>query len=400
MGSCAAGASTSTFTVTNNESYAAYVHVEYSLDGGSTFIEHTLAEDDDNLTLAAGSSDLKDSTDSTVTLTISVAHGQTVIWRATGSPTTVSTGAPTASTTESSEVSCPVIDPSVRNTRDACQNGSKLSHFHMENSSSANVPAYFLAEYSLDGGTTWESLVSNQEVGINGSEFASVAVPDGQQIRWRYKTSTTSNSFTGSYSYWGPDFLVDCGNPSVSASLGSCADGSATSTFLMLNLPSTSTTVYFEVQYKVTDADGNDLAWTAHPSGSSVSVADSASSSLTHSIDVGQKITWRYRTSSQDGTFSGSYTETSQSSAVSCDINPGASQALASSCSGSSKNSTLTLTNASPTATTTAYFLVEYSTDNGSTNTQVAESSKSVAIDGSETVTQAVSSWFINYMAI
>ena len=75
-------------------------------------------------------------------------------------------------------------------------------------------------------------------------------------------------------------------------------------------------------------------------------MADSASSSLTHSIDVGQKITWRYRTSSQDGTFSGSYTETSQSSAVSCDINPGASQALASSCSGSSKNSTLTLTNA------------------------------------------------------
>ena len=63
--------------------------------------------------------------------------------------------------------------------------------------------------------------------------------------------------------------------------------------------------------------------------------------------------------------------------------------ALASSCSGSSKNSTLTLTNASPTATTTAYFLVEYSTDNGSTY-EVAESSKSVAIDGSETVTQAV----------
>ena len=27
----------------------------------------------------------------------------------------------------------------------------------------------------------------------------------------------------------------------------------------MLNLPSTSTTVYFEVEYKVTDADGNDL---------------------------------------------------------------------------------------------------------------------------------------------
>ena len=260
----------------------------------------------------------------------------------------------------------------------------------MENSSSANVPAYFLAEYSLDGGNTWESLVSNQEVGVNGSEFASVAVPDGQQIRWRYKTSTTSNSFTGSYSYWGPDFLVDCGNPSVSASLGSCANGSATSTFLMLNLPTTSTTVYFEVEYKVTDADGNDLAWTAHPSGSSVSVADSASSSLTHSINVGEKITWRYRTSSQDGTFSGSYTETSQSDAVTCAINPGASQALASSCSGSSKDSTLTLTNASPTATTTAYYNVQYKIDDGSYQTHTGGASVSVSIDGTATLTQAV----------
>ena len=188
----------------------------------------------------------------------------------------------------------------------------------------------------------------------------------------------------------GPDFLVDCGNPSVSASLGSCANGSATSTFLMLNLPSTSTTVYFEVQYKVTDADGNDLAWTAHPSGSSVSVADSASSSLTHSINVGEKITWRYRTSSQDGTFSGSYTETSQSDAVTCAINPGASQALASSCSGSSKDSTLTLTNASPTATTTAYYNVQYKIDDGSYQTHTGGASVSVSIDGTTTLTQAV----------
>ena len=256
----------------------------------------------------------------------------------------------------------------------------------MENSSSANVPAYFLAEYSLDGGTTWESLVSNQEVGINGSEFASVAVPDGQQIRWRYKTSTTSNSFTGGYSYWGPDFLVDCGNPSVSASLGSCADGSATSPFLTKNLPSTSTTVYFEGQYKVTDADGNDLAWTAHPSGSSVSVADSASSSLTHSIDVGQKITWRYRTSSQDGTFSGSYTETSQD-AVSCIL------------TGASQNSIFLFRfikrlntnsyNASPTAATTAYYNVQYKIDDGSYQTHTGGASVS-SQHGHITLTQAV----------
>ena len=169
-------------------------------------------------------------------------------------------------------------------------------------------------EYSLNGGTTWVTLVANQAVGINGSETASVSVPNGQNVRWRYKTSTTSNSFSGDYSTWGPDFTVDCGNPTVGVTLGSCASGSATSTFSMTNPQVTSTTVFFEVEYKVTDSSGNDGAWTAHSSGSSVSVAPGASAEeLTHSINVGEKITWRYRTSSQTGTFSGSYTETSQS---------------------------------------------------------------------------------------
>ena len=78
----------------------------------------------------------------------------------------------------------------------------------------------------------------------------------------------------------------------------------------MTNPQVTSTTVFFEVEYKVTDSSGNDGAWTAHSSGSSVSVAPGASAeTLTHSISVGEKITWRYRTSSQTGTFSGSYTE-------------------------------------------------------------------------------------------
>ena len=64
---------------------------------------------------------------------------------------------------------------------------------------------------------------------------------------------------------------VDCSNPTVAATLGSCASGSATSTFSMTNPQVTSTTVFFEVEYKVTDSSGNDGAWTAHSSGSSVS---------------------------------------------------------------------------------------------------------------------------------
>ena len=104
----------------------------------------------------------------------------------------------------------PTINPSVSNTRNECSGGAKLTHFHMANSESSNANAYFLAEYSLDGGESWSTLVSNQSVAPGSSEMASVNVPSGQNVRWRYKTSTTSNSFSGGWKRWGPDFTVDC----------------------------------------------------------------------------------------------------------------------------------------------------------------------------------------------
>ena len=80
----------------------------------------------------------------------------------------------------------------------------------MANSDSSNANAYFLAEYSLDGGENWSTLVSNQSVAPGSSERGSVNVPSGQNVRWRYKTSTTSNSFSGGWKRWGPSFTVDC----------------------------------------------------------------------------------------------------------------------------------------------------------------------------------------------
>ena len=80
----------------------------------------------------------------------------------------------------------------------------------MANSDSSNANAYFLAEYSLDGGKNWSTLVSNRSVPPGSSERGSVNVPSGQNVRWRYKTSTTSNSFSGGWKRWGPSFTVDC----------------------------------------------------------------------------------------------------------------------------------------------------------------------------------------------
>ena len=85
----------------------------------------------------------------------------------------------------------------------------------MANSESSNANAYFLAEYSLDGGENWSTLVSNQSVAPGTSERGSVNVPSGQNVRWRYKTSTTPNSFSGGWKRWGPSFTVDCPTPTT-----------------------------------------------------------------------------------------------------------------------------------------------------------------------------------------
>ena len=382
MGSCSGGSKTSTLSLQNNESYTAYMHVEYSLNGGSTYIDHPLAKDSDNFSVNAG--------DTNTSLTVTVSHDETVIWRVTPSPVFSSTGASSTSTSESSQVDCPVIDASGSSSfTTVCQNGSRTSTFTMTNSDSANSTAYFKVEYSLNGGTSWTSVLTNQAVTKNSSVTVDRTVADGENVQWRYETSTASNTYTGTWTETlSAAGALDCGNPTVATSLGSCSAGSATSTFTMTNPQTTSVTVYFEVQYQVTDKDGNDGVWTNSVSSQSVSVG--GTETATKSISVGEKITWRYRTSSENGTFSGSYTETSQSSAVSCSISTSVSSAFADSCTGSSKNNTFTMNN-SGSSTTAAYFLVEYSTNNGVSYTE-ALSSQQVAIGGSETVTIAVPS--------
>ena len=111
--------------------------------------------------------------------------------------------------------------------------------------------------YSLDSGNSYVVTALNTEVGINGSATVTQSVADGETIIWRYEASTTSNTYTGTPTETlSESATVDCGNPTVAVTLGSCASGSATSTFSMTNPQVTSTTVFFEVEYKVTDSSG------------------------------------------------------------------------------------------------------------------------------------------------
>ena len=258
----------------------------------------------------------------------------------------------------------------------------------MQNSGSANSPAFFNVQYKIDDGSYQNASNTNVEVAAGGSATLTATVPHGSTITWQYRTSTTDDSYTGSYTPITASDTVNCPVivPSVSGSLGNCSSGAATYTFTMSNGGSATTAAYFEVQYRVVDVDGNNGAWQSKLTNQSVGIGSSAST--TQSINVGEKIQWKYRTSTNSGSFSGSYTEETASSAVSCSIDVAASQAL-STCSGASKTSTFTMSNSS-SATTTAFFNVQYKIDSGSYQTHSGGASVSVGINGSATLTQSV----------
>ena len=104
LGSCSAGSATSTLSLQNTSGSTAYVTVEYSTDGGSTWSVHTDAQEADNLTITNNQTN--------TSLTVSVPDGSAIQWRykssnASGNWTGLSYV--TASDMNSATVDCPYI---------------------------------------------------------------------------------------------------------------------------------------------------------------------------------------------------------------------------------------------------------------------------------------------------
>ena len=97
----------------------------------------------------------------------------------------------------SATVDCPYIDTTVSQALGGCSAGSATSTLTLSNSNSANTTAYFYVRYKIDSGN-WNTVVTNQSVGVDSSTTLTQSVPNGSVITWTYLTSTTSNSFSGS----------------------------------------------------------------------------------------------------------------------------------------------------------------------------------------------------------
>ena len=245
--------------------------------------------------------------------------------------------------------------------------GTKTSTLSLANSSGST--AYVTVEYSTNGGTSWTVHTDAEEAdNLSISDGATntsltATVSHGSSIQWRYKSSNTSDNWTGLSYVTDSDMnssTVDCDpEATVSQSLGSCsaASGSKTSTLSIRN--DDSATVYYLVEYSTNGGSSYSTA------SSNLQVnAGVTNTSLSQAVDHGSSIIWRYKDSNVSGSFgSASYTTLSASSTVDCTVNSiSVSQSLGS-CSAGSKTSTLTITN---NESYTAYLVVEYSLDGGS----------------------------------
>ena len=379
LGSCSAGSATSTLSLQNSSGSTAYVTAEYSTDGGSNWTVHTDAQEADNLTITNGQTN--------TSLTVSVPDGSAIQWRYKSSNTSGNwTGLSyiTASDMNSATVDCPYIDTTVSQALGSCSAGSATSTLTLANSNSANATAYFLVEYSVDGGSNWTQKAANQSVSQNGSATLTQSVADGTAITWRYKSSTSSGSFSGSYTTLSASSTVDCPTAvtvSGSQALGTCSGGAQTSTLTVTN--TSGSTAYVKVEYSV---NGGSSYSTAN---ANATISNGTGSLFTQSVSDGSAITWRFTSSDTSNDFTGlTPTTLSASSTVDCPqaVTVSSSQSLGS-CSSGAATSTLTVSNSSGS---TAYVKVEYSTDGGSSYS--TDSSNSAIVSGaSSTFTQSVS---------
>ena len=373
---CSGTTATSTLSITNNESVAAFYKVEYKIGDGS-YSTHSSGS---NLEVAGGATN--------TSLTQTVSEGSTITWRVTDSFTDDNyTNMVTEGVPESSAANC-VVSSTVSQSLGSCASGAKTSTLSITNNES--VTAYYYVQYQIDS-EGWQNANTNLSVSASATNTTLTAsVPDGKSIDWRFKDSITSNDFSNATYETGGSLdssTVDCDPDStVSQSLGACSGTSKTSTLSIRN--DESVTAYYKVDYRINSGDWVEVKGASDDLAVSAGATDT---SLSQSVSDGSTITWRVTDSFTDGNYTNMSVETESASAeVDCDIDPGASDDLAS-CSGSASTSTLTLTNTN--GELIAYFLVEYSI-NGGTSYLEKEDNQIVSANGSATLTQSVSEGF------
>jgi len=404
LGTCSgntdSSTSTSTLSITNNESSATtYYKVEYSLNGGSSYTVKSA-----NLSVAAGQTD--------TSMTQAVTHGQQIIWRVTDSDiSNTFTGQSAEQVSPSAVVGC-LLEVNAGETYSACQTlgsaseGNHKTIMTFYNGESQTVLLYADIRLSTDGSTwgDWQNRGYQNAISANGSFTRSFgSVPDGQYYQWRWRFGTTVSNLDAASWIEGPvNGAVDC--PTVigqgfTSTLGACGAESPNTQRLTLT-PSNDgvnaeTPAYFYVQIKLNGSDWitlNGMGW------DNLEIAAGATASPSYEVALSDEDTFDVRyavqnhphtetpTSWQDVSWAPSGTPELTIDCPSVTIDTSVSVANGS-CSGTTFGfmpQVFTMNNGSG-ADTVAYYRVQYNKNSAGWVTAVEN--QSVDVDSSQTYT-------------
>ena len=193
LGSCSGGSATSPFNFANSSGTTAYVTVEYSTDGGSSWTVHPQAQANTSNDLVIGSGTSPGQLSS-----ISVPHGSAITWRYKSTDTEGDwTGISYVTLSATSTVNCPTTTFTTSTSAGSCSAGSSTPTISVTNT--GNSTGYYDVQWSTDN-SSWTTLQDGNAISSSATETYSVssAQTHGTTVYFQVR-SGLSNPSSGSY---------------------------------------------------------------------------------------------------------------------------------------------------------------------------------------------------------
>ena len=342
IGQCVSGSKSSRFyygTLSSSPA-PAYYHIQYRIDGGTWTDKVTSS----NGIVVGGVS---------TSTSQSVTSGSSIEWRYKASYSTAALAnisfTPLAG--GAVEVDCGTFISAVHQMG-TCTNQTATSTLTLNNTGS--TPLLVTVHSAMNSGD-WSTEVSTVEITAGNQLTLTRSVINGQTISWKYKyAGTVTKLASSSETIFGSIPALDCetevlNQVSINNVLKACVAGNRVSELTLTN--NSSDTVYVEAWYDI----GN--GWITK--GTSVVINGTPKVLEAPGAPHGATVKWRYRLG-LSSTMSNDYTNLTALT-VDCPQTSTVTQTL-DACSNQTRDSRLSISN---TGTTTQYYKVEYSVNNG-----------------------------------
>ena len=266
----------------------------------------------------------------------------------------------------------------------ACSNGTATSKITI---TAAGSTHYVDVQYKIGSGGSWVTLEDGNSIAAgdgNAETYTTPSQNDGTTIYWQYRSSTSGNPSSGSYTS-ATSRTVDCDlTVTISTQINTCSNGTATTTVTFIGSAS-GNTQYYDLQRRE-----NGGSWVTTLDGQEITAGET-NTHTSSAFNNGTLVEWQYRIGDSNPS-SGSYATTGTGSGsltartIDCDITFTITTSINSCSNGAA---TVSIAFAASASGNTQYLDVQWSTD-GSTWENLADGGDLTAGDTDTYTTTAV----------